>query len=421
MLRYTFVLLLLCSGLSTVSSQTTREEILANPNISGSNYLAYPAPKASLTKAPGGKKPFYISHYGRHGSRYMVHEGDYTRVYDILAKADSAHLLTSLGRDVMQRINLMMQESHNRWGELTALGAQQHRDIARRMFERFPEVFRGSVHIDARSTTVIRCILSMENALQELARLNPQLQITHDASTHDLWYMKFKSDSLRALQYSGGAREFRSNWEQTHLRPQLLLQKLFLDDSLQGSLTDQIEFYHNMFELAGIVQNSEIRHTLTLYDLFSPDELYTLWQNYNMGWFIEFGPCSLNGATQPTSQRNLLHKMIAEADSCLLLDKPGATLRYGHDTNVLPLVCLMNINGYGTVRHPSELESTNWLNYRIFPMACNLQLVFYRKNKADSDVWVKVLLNEEEATLPLHEVSPGFYKWTEIKKLYEVE
>ena len=35
----------------------------------GSNYYAYPTPTAKYTKAPAGYKPFYLSHYGRHGKK----------------------------------------------------------------------------------------------------------------------------------------------------------------------------------------------------------------------------------------------------------------------------------------------------------------------------------------------------------------
>ena len=42
---------------------------------------------------------------------------------------------------------------------------------------------------------------------------------------------------------------------------------------------------------------------------------------------------------------------------------------------------------------------SQWWDYKITPMATNLQFVFYR-NKAN-DVLVKVLLNEDEATLPI--------------------
>ena len=35
----------------------------------GGIYYAYPVTKTELAEAPAGYEPFYISHYGRHGSR----------------------------------------------------------------------------------------------------------------------------------------------------------------------------------------------------------------------------------------------------------------------------------------------------------------------------------------------------------------
>ena len=83
----------------------------------------------------------------------------------------------------------MYAEAYNRWGELTPLGAEQHKQIARRMYKRFPSVFKDSVWVDAKSTVVIRCILSMENELQELIRQNTRLKVRCDASAHDMYYM----------------------------------------------------------------------------------------------------------------------------------------------------------------------------------------------------------------------------------------
>src|SRR3712207_3084068 len=126
-----------------------------------------------------------------------------------------------------------------------------------------------------------------------------------------------------------------------------------------------------------------------------------------------------NGGTQPYSQRNLLRKIIAEADSCIALEHPGATLRYGHDTMVMPLTCLLDLNGYGRqIADLEQLDDENWLTYRIFPMACNLQFVFYRRSKTDTDVLVKVLQNESEATLPIPTTMAPYYKWSDVRNYY---
>ena len=53
-----------------------RQEIHENHLLSASNFLAYIDPTEALTPAPKGYEPFYLTHYGRHGSRWLIgHEG----------------------------------------------------------------------------------------------------------------------------------------------------------------------------------------------------------------------------------------------------------------------------------------------------------------------------------------------------------
>ena len=77
---------LLCT---VVNAQQAKQEIYDNIYLSASNYLAYPGPtQEKLTPAPKGYKPFYISHYGRHGSRYLIGEEDYDYPISILSAAE---------------------------------------------------------------------------------------------------------------------------------------------------------------------------------------------------------------------------------------------------------------------------------------------------------------------------------------------
>ena len=41
----------------------------------------------TMSPAPKGYKPFYISHYGRHGSRYAWNPDTYTLIHEVFAKA----------------------------------------------------------------------------------------------------------------------------------------------------------------------------------------------------------------------------------------------------------------------------------------------------------------------------------------------
>lgn len=403
----------------TTTAQSVRDDLKRDIRYSASNQMAYPTPTGKLTPAPANYKPFYISHYGRHGSRYLINPKDYSYPHEVLKSADSAGVLTPLGKDVMKRYEIIRNEAANRYGELTPLGAEQHRQIARRMYERFPEVFQGNVWVDAKSTVVIRCILSMTNELMELTRLNPNLRIKHDASMHDMYYMNFNDKKLLGKKWNKESQEVYDKYYNEMVNCDYAFCQLFTDTSFVWRKTDAKRFYEKLFHTANNLQNLEARKQVTLYDLFTDDDLYNNWRVANIWWYLGYGNSKLNGGKQPYVQRNLLRRIIEEADSCIRLPKPGATLRFGHETMVMPLTVLMGLNGADLVTDDyAHLDQKGWVNYRIFPMGANIQLVFYRRNAGDKEVLVKVLLNENEATLPIKSDTAPYYKWSEVRDYY---
>ena len=95
------VLTILMLGITiTINAQNAREEIKSNPWLAGSNYLDYDRqlPDFKYTKAPKGYVPFYFTHYGRHGSRWLIGKDDYERVLRPLRKANEQGKLTSEGK-----------------------------------------------------------------------------------------------------------------------------------------------------------------------------------------------------------------------------------------------------------------------------------------------------------------------------------
>ena len=403
----------------TTIAQSVQEDLKRDIRYSASNQMAYPTPTQALTPAPEGYKPFYISHYGRHGSRYLINPKDYSYPHEVLKSADSAGVLTPLGKDVLKRYEIIIQEADNRYGELTPLGAEQHRQIARRMYERFPEVFEGNVWVDAKSTVVIRCILSMTNELTELTRLNPKLRIRHDASMQDMYYMNFNDKELLKKKWNKESNDVYEKYFKEMVNYDYAFCQLFTDTSFVWRKADARKFYEKLFHTANNLQNLEARKKVTLYDLFTDEDIYNNWRVANMWWYLGYGFSQLNGGKQPYVQRNLLRKIIEEADSCIVLQNPGATLRFGHETMVMPLTVLMGLNGYDLVTDDyAHLDQKGWVNYRIFPMGANIQLVFYRRNTGNKDVLVKVLLNENEATLPIKSNTAPYYKWSEVRQYY---
>ena len=401
-------------------AQSAYDEIHKNVLCAASNYMAYPGPtQHKLTPAPRGYRPFYISHYGRHGSRYHSRPSIYNAPYLTLAKADSVGKLTALGKDVMHRLDVIRKDAENHWGDLTLLGAQQHQDIARRMYERFPEVFKGRADVDARSTGVGRCVLSMEYALMQLIRLNPELNIYHNATHRDMAYLNLQDKELFNLRKSKKAVQAYNNFKAHNNDNHHLMQTLFNDSIYVRQHVRSYDFAEQLMLVAAILSNVEVGKQITLFDVFTQDEIYRIWKNGNAWWYIGWGGSTATDSKMPYLQRNLLRKMIQQADSCIQLPETHVHLRYGHETVVMPFVCLLDINGYGVVTDDLEqLEAKGWMNHRIFPMASNVQFIFYRKNAKDRNPLFKVLLNENEATLPLPAKKGPYYRWSDFRTYY---
>ena len=174
------------------SAQTTFEEVAATPEKSGGVYYAYPLDFAPQTPAPKGYKPVYISHYGRHGSRYLLNDRDYKWVIELLQQAADVQVLSSLGHSALERLQEVWKEAEFHGDELAPLGERQHRGIAERMFASFPEVFKGDARVFARSTTSMRCRNSMDAFVDRLRELNPRLQIRHETKRVYMSYLNYQ-------------------------------------------------------------------------------------------------------------------------------------------------------------------------------------------------------------------------------------
>ena len=189
---------------------SAEDEIIANRYLAGSNYLDYDRqlPTKALTPTPKGYEPYHMSHYGRHGSRWLTWDGKYTRPLSTLQQAHEAGKLTALGESTLQKMEAVYTSSINRIGDLTTVGERQHHGIGKRMTEHFPELFKAKgLRIDARSTVVNRCILSMIAECEELASANPTAQIHNDVSESLQYYLNQPWEGIVKEEGEKGEKE----------------------------------------------------------------------------------------------------------------------------------------------------------------------------------------------------------------------
>lgn len=118
MKRFIF-LAILCSLALGMGAQTAKEEIFADVHRSAANYYAYPVPSVEQTAPPAGYKPFYLSHYARHGSRFLINPDDYEKPLAVMREADGNGVLTELGKKTLCILDSVSRVAQNRYGELT--------------------------------------------------------------------------------------------------------------------------------------------------------------------------------------------------------------------------------------------------------------------------------------------------------------
>ncbi len=422
MKRLLLLILSVCA-VSTLAGQTIREEIAANPNMAAGIYTAYPTTEQIATPAPRGYKPFYISHNGRHGSRYQTAPEKYTNPVMLLEQADKDGRLTALGKEALRRVRIMADDAYLRAGDLTRRGELEHKGIAKRMVETYPQVFSGKngYRVNCYSTQSVRCVMSMAAFSEQLKESRPSLEVLRSASEHDFHFTR--PDSGLNVNYKT-ARAIAKKYQEQQTNDKAFICRLFNDYDYAKELICKVyeaettyAFMGNMHDLAMIIQNCETLDGLTLHDLFAEEERYQMWHLFNIRRYLTYGPSADFGATRTEDGKPLLRNIIERAEQVMAGEGDGevATLRFGHDAYIIPLLALMHIEGCDGAIPFSEIERLPevWCDSRITSMSVNVQFVFFRNKKGD--VLVKFLHNERETRLPIPTDTFPFYKWEDFR------
>ena len=377
-------------------------------------YKAYPTPSGVRAKAPEGYEPFYISHYGRHGSRWIT---DDERYLATIAPFDSAYAiggLTTLGIDMRERLQRINDDAIGRSGSLTPIGERQHHDIASRMYEAFPQVFAYPAKVHAVSSTSMRCAMSMSAFTEALKEHNPLLLVKREPYAKHMDYIAYTSPEAKAFHNDTTWRNEYIALIRDIVKPQRLMASLFTDPSGIDPIT-QYKIMENLYWAASDMQDVELDENL--YDIFTYDELYAIWRTINARMYVCNGNYPAANGVMLKSADSLIDDIIAKADSAIANGDVSANLRFGHDTNLLRLLARMGIKGCAEATAKLADAHTVWRDYQLSPMAANLQLVFYRNGKGN--VLVRLLLNEEDAYLPIQSANAPFYNWSDVKAYWK--
>jgi hypothetical protein len=207
-------------------------------------------------------------------------------------------------------------------------------------------------------------------------------------------------------------REAYIHWSDSVVNQDHLMNSLFKRPDQVQSASQFVRFLH---DLAVTEQNFD--NDSGLLNIFTDDELYALWRVLNYNMYVKHAYSGISNSAGPNSASSLLRHIIATADSALATGNPGVILRFGHDTALIRLLALMKVDGCAQAESNPDLYHLAWQDYRISPMAANLQLIFYRNDAGE--VIVQLLHNEQPATLPIPTYAPGFYSWSQLKQFWQ--
>ena len=397
-------------------AQVTREKIGSDIYAASGIYHLYKPGNMAETPAPEGYQAFYISHAGRHGSRYHTSLKDFAVVGGKLSAADSLGLLTLKGKALRSDLDRIYRASVGLDGELTERGAEEHRTIAARMYGRFPSVFKSPsrIYVDATSSTVHRCQVSMLNFTGEIKKLNPNLKV-----------------NLR----SGDSYQRSMLW-----KPSWFVKVMHISDNLVDSLSrawiDGSDFMNSVFTdreaadriigredkfLRAVLIAGSIAPDLSMDDIcvpgyFSEDERFAIAKLNSCRIYSSMVNAAESEGKRLCVIEGMLDDVIAKADAAVSRKSDvAADLRFAHDASVMPLCGLIGIEGCSEPWHVEEVWK-HWMTSDYTPMASNLQMIFYRK-PGSKDILVKFLLNEQERAISaLTPVSGPYYSWKDVRK-----
>ncbi len=387
--------------------------IRENPRRAAAVIHSYEFLPVKDTPAPSGYKPFYISHYGRHGSRSHSSDKPYVLLRDCLQKAAEEGIITPSGDSLLACAKQMIELHNGMDGRLTQRGAREHELIARRMYQRYSPVFKkGEVHVI--SSDVQRCLVSMAAFTSSLRACQPNIPMTWDCGVvyqRVLTLNSPKDIKQKAYDDAHGAIT------RIPIDTNAVYERFFTDVKRGRKLSGRPSgFISAIFNLARFAEAYDIEENR--YNFLPWEAVITAYARHNLQTYLAYCNSVPYGDEALSEVGVLAKEMMRKADEAIAGAPVAADLIFGHD---LPFMCLcsyLGLEGFGYPRLTAEEAYRSWPGARLCTFASNLQMIFYRNRKGD--VLVKFLVNEQETPVPeIEAVSGPYYRWEDVKNFIE--
>ncbi len=361
------------------------------------------------TPAPGGFKPFYISHYGRHGSRSHSTDKPYVLLRDCLQAAAKEGIITPSGDSLLACAKEMIELHNGMDGRLTPRGAREHELLAKRMYQRYPRVFKkGEVHVI--SSDVPRCLVSMAAFTSSLKACRKDIPFTFDCgAVYQRIITKNSPHSIKDKAYA----DAHSALTNIPIDTTAVYKRFFTDTARGRELTGKPRsFISAIFNLARFSEAYDIEENR--YNFLPWEAVVTTYARHALQSYLSYCNSVPYGDEVLKEVSVLAKEIVRKADEAIAGAPVAADLIFGHD---LPFMCLCSffgLEGFGYPRLTAEEAYSSWPGAQLCTFASNLQMVFYKNRRGE--VLVKFLANEQETLVPeLESFSGPYYRWEDFK------
>lgn len=369
--------------------------------------MPYRAPE-KVDAYPDSLTPVFINHVGRHGSRFISSDKAVTALLRELHRADSAGVLSPLGRSLMGVAKFVAESSRGRWGALDSLGMAEQRGIATRMYRAYPKVFANG-KVEAISSYAPRCVMSMYEFTHQLSRLDNSVTLSTLSG-------RVNSPLLRPFDVVEEYVEWYGSrqWEEPYdmffetTVPVSAARRLVGDDAFWTNDEAQSVVWNEYSVLSGI---PAMGMAIDMQEYFSREELNAVWACRNLRHYLARTATTLS-AEPALIAADLLLDMIRRTDEAVEGAALGACLRFGHAETLMPLLSLMRLRGCHYMTNYFDTVALHWHDFEVSPMSANLQMVLFLTDKGD--YCVRFDLNEHP--VPLFPDSDDIYvPWVEAR------
>ncbi|MEN3157935.1 histidine-type phosphatase [Alkalimonas sp. NCh-2] len=409
----------------------------------------------SYEVAPAGFTAVMVQHVARHGSRGLSSPDDDDLSLQLWQQAQQEQQLTAKGQQLGEQLRRFQQANAQLgYGNLSALGIEEHRQMAERLLQRHPALLaEGKAQqrrVRLQHSGRERAVDSALAFADRLLELVPELEALLDApavATDSLYFHK-SAGSEAYSAYRKSDPRLALVLERLHQSPQAqqqarqLLATVYQEDFIarlaaghyrfqaredDAELRSVMDAAQALFSLYVTASNLSYEGDWTLHDFMEPEAVKFMAYLDDAESFYQRGPAFAGENVTFQMAARLMLDMLDSVAALQRGEQPYMMeLRFTHAQVMIPFATLLGVAG-ATQQMPETVlysyQNNPWRAALVSPMAANVQWDIYQN--AAGQLLVRMLHHEAETAFKAScQPYPGtrfFYALTELQRCYQQE